>query len=138
MRFNWKIIQNFSEKKNNFKIIKHYSFILNHQEFKLPANIDNIEGLPHKIINELLQNFKYEFELDVDGEVFQEYINHLTNREKLPEINLGNIFQYHLLSDHFNILSDYLKQPHFEELYKISALVNTDSISNNDKSIYEK
>lgn len=119
-------------------MIQNYTFILNDQEFLLPANIDSIEGLPRDIINQILQNCRYEFEMDVEGEVFQMYLNHLVNRNIFPEINVQNVFQFHLLSDHFNILSDFLSQPELIELYKIAVLLNATSATTQNKAISEK
>lgn len=66
-------------------------------------------------------------------------MNFLTGNEEFPTITSDNFYDYRLIGDEFQIFTDYFSKPEFENLYKISILINiTKSNTNFDKSKIEK
>lgn len=111
-------------------------FILNNQIFKVSLNLDKLTTISRDIGNQLLANNKYIIKSHVSNENFQKFLDFIVNGQP-PSFNSDNIYQFHNLSQEFDIMKDLFEQPDLEKLLKISILKNYYQ-NCNDKSYSEE
>lgn len=84
---------------------KEFQFILNDKAFSIRMNFKYFHNIPEEITYSLVNdpNHQYHVKVDVDEEIFQNFIYYLAD-DVIPNINEDNYYSYYELCDEFNVL----------------------------------
>lgn len=112
---------------------------LNLKSFQIPSQFDRLTKVASKIYNCLVFNpsHQYYVESNVSENVFKSFLNYWI-KEEIPNINISNFFEYHNLSQEFNLLTDMIekkKGEYGDDLQFFNGLLEQD---NENRSDYEK
>ncbi|KAK8839706.1 hypothetical protein M9Y10_031410 [Tritrichomonas musculus] len=112
---------------------------LNLKSFQIPSQFDRLTKVASKIYNCLVFNpsHQYYVESNVSENVFKSFLNYWI-KEEIPNINISNFFEYHNLSQEFNLLTDIIekkKGEYGDDLQFFNGLLEQD---NENRSDYEK
>lgn len=88
-----------------------FKLILKDKMFSVPSNFLSMADIKKEIYSTLISGNKYYVKSNVSAKIFQNFINHCINKERL-EISINNISEYDQLSDEFGEIRDIV------ELYK--------------------
>lgn len=118
--------------------MKRFSFQLKVEEYQTDLKLDHLNKLPKDISNILFSSGKYQVQSDVSYQNFKTFIDCFISNSSPPTINDDNIYDFHQLSNEFNIMKDYYLSERFEPRYRISTLNKLKSEDSKDKSLNEQ
>mgnify|MGYP001073836601 CR=1 FL=1 len=82
---------------------------------------------------ELIEKGLYQVQSSVQNAILQSFLDYWQN-DTLPNVNSSNFWQYHLLSQEFGMMSDFLESPEFDQISKLEYLRNvTPNSTNTDR-----
>lgn len=114
-----------SEVSSNNNIYDMNTFTIFYKYNGFPISIDQNRFAKLKskdVINSIAQSKMYEVKASVSIESLQIFLNYWIY-DSLPQINIGNIWSYYLLSEEFGLMSDYLSLPEYEPILKLRFLI---------------
>lgn len=101
---------------------KNYTFYLKNEKFEVLMDLEHLMFLIKGIRDELHINGQYIVKSNVSPKTFQIFLDYITDRNKMPEIHVYNIYDLHLLSEEFKAMTIYLSNPEFLEMLHVSIL----------------